>query len=123
MILLLRLATMTFSLPKVQMVGIASRSTENLSKTNGTSRFQKMATSSQNTVYLAWADVNNTNNLSSQGFDIFFTKSADGGNSFGKIINLSSNNNENTNNNNTHSLFNPQLARFRKQCICGMAGG
>ena len=90
--------------------GNSFESTENLSKTNGTSRFQKMATSSQSTVYLAWADVNNTNNLPSQGFDIFFTKSADGGNSFGKIINLSSKNNENTNNNTTHSSFNPQLA-------------
>ena len=89
--------------------GNSFESTENLSKTNGTSRFQKMATSSQSTVYLAWADVNNTNNLPSQGFDIFFTKSTDGGNSFGKIINLSSKNNENTNNT-THSSFNPQLA-------------
>ena len=79
--------------------GNSFESTENLSKTNGTSRFQKMATSSQSTVYLAWADVNNTNNLPSQGFDIFFTKSTDGGNSFGKIINLSSKNNGNTNNN------------------------
>ena len=81
-----------------------------------------MATSSQSTVYLAWADVNNTNNLSSQGFDIFFTKSADGGNSFGKIINLSSKNNGNTNNN--YSLIVQSATNcFRKQRICGMAGG
>ncbi|MGI8834834.1 MAG: sialidase family protein, partial [Nitrososphaeraceae archaeon] len=89
--------------------GNSFESTENLSKTNGTSRFQKMATPSQSNVFLTWADVNDANNLPSQTFDILFKKSTDGGNSFGKIIDLSRNNNENTDNN-THSSFNPQLA-------------
>ena len=73
-------------------------SIENISKTGGTSRFQKISTS-QNNVYLVWADVNNNSTL--QAFDISFTRSTDYGNSFGPVINLS---------NNTGDSFNPQVA-------------
>ena len=75
----------------------------NLSNNSGNSNIPQISAVGAN-VYVVWLDDFSGNQ------DIFFTKSTDGGNSFGKIINLSSKNNENTNNNSTHSSFNPQLA-------------
>ena len=74
----------------------------NLSNNRGNSNIPQISAVGAN-VYVVWLDDFSGNQ------DIFFTKSTDGGNSFGKIINLSSKNNENTNNT-THSSFNPQLA-------------
>ena len=64
----------------------------NLSNNSGNSNIPQISAVGAN-VYVVWLDDFSGNQ------DMFFTKSTDGGNSFGKIINLSSKNNENTNNN------------------------
>jgi hypothetical protein len=74
----------------------------NLSNNSGNSNIPQISAVGAN-VYVVWLDDFSGNQ------NILFKKSTDGGNSFSKVINLSSNNNENTNNN-THSSFNPQLA-------------
>ena len=65
----------------------------NLTKDDKIFPINHRVTVSETNVFVVWADnttpASNNSNYDNQ--DIFFTKSADGGNSFGKIINLSNN--------------------------------
>jgi S1-C subfamily serine protease len=64
--------------------------------TRGVSNFPNMAISGNNNVYITWSHKNNTDfdpsntTNQTQTYDVFLTKSKDGGNTFSKPVNLSS---------------------------------
>lgn len=66
------------------------------SDTKGVSNFPNMAISGNNNVYITWSHKNNTDfdpsntTNQTQTYDVFLTKSKDGGNTFSKPVNLSS---------------------------------
>ncbi len=79
---------------------------------------QKIATAGNN-VYVTWSDntleagnsiSNSSSTSTSKGFDIFFRKSIDNGDSFGDVVNLSNNEDDNNETSNYIDSLNPRLA-------------
>ena len=87
------ISSLTESLQQLRSDNIEKGSNFNISNNTGNSVYPSVAAASGNNVYVVWQDdyLGQSVSYDEKNYDIFFTRSTDGGKSFHNIINLSNN--------------------------------